>query len=355
MPHNIKLNRIDVSRISDVDFENIGFGKVFSDHMFICDWDGQQWSNSTILPYANFSLSPATSALHYGQSIFEGMKAFRGDNDIFLFRPTDNLKRLNISGERMVMPAFPEDLFMEALTMLINLDRNWVPPADKGTLYIRPYMFATDDFIGVKPSEKYRFAIFTCPVGPYYSKPLKVKVEEKYSRSAPGGVGFTKCAGNYGGAMYPTKIAQSEGYDQVLWTDPVSHTYVEETGTTNFFAVFSDHVATPEKGDTLLSGITRDSSIQVLREAGYRVEERKISVDELFEAYKNGTLKELFISGTAATLINIETLAFRNEVINLSINENDSVSAFIKTQLDEIRTGKSTNDHGWCVTVPKQA
>ena len=352
MPHNINLNRINKSRIFDVDFDNIGFGKVFSDHMFIADFDGQHWSNPSILPYGNFSLSPATSALHYGQSIFEGMKAFRGENEVYLFRPSDNLKRLNISGERMVMPAFPEDLFMKALLQLIDLDRAWIPPADKGTLYIRPYMFATDDFIGVKPSEKYRFAIFTCPVGPYYAKPLKVKVEEHFSRSAPGGVGFTKCSGNYAGAMYPTKIAQSEGFDQVLWTDPLTHTYVEETGTTNFFAVFHDHIATPALSDTLLSGLTRDSSIQVLRHLGYQVEERKISVHELFEANKNGTLKELFISGTAATLINIETLAYRDQIINLAAENSQNVTQIIKSKLDDIRTGKTENFQNWRVTVP---
>jgi branched-chain amino acid aminotransferase len=353
MPHNITVNKIETSRISEVDFENIGFGKVFSDHMFVADWDGEKWIHPSILPYSNFSLSPATSAIHYGQSIFEGMKAFRGDNDVYLFRPIDNIRRLNISGERMVMPAFPEDLFMQALLQLIDLDRNWVPQPDKGTLYIRPFMFATDDFIGVKPSEKYRFAIFTCPVGPYYSKPLKVKVEEQYSRSAPGGVGFTKCAGNYGGAMFPTKIAQSQGFDQVLWTDPVSHTYVEETGTTNFFAVFNDHIATPALSDTLLSGITRDSCIQVLKSEGFRVEERKISVNELFDAHKTGNLKELFITGTAATLINIEVLAFRDSIIDLSQNNEDKLAEFIKNKLDAIRTAQTDSHHEWCVTVPK--
>jgi branched-chain amino acid aminotransferase len=214
-------------------------------------------------------------------------------------------------------------------------------------------MFATDDFIGVKPSEKYRFAIFTCPVGPYYSKPLKVKVEEQYSRSAPGGVGFTKCAGNYGGAMFPTKIAQSQGFDQVLWTDPVSHTYVEETGTTNFFAVFNDHIATPALSDTLLSGITRDSCIQVLKSEGFRVEERKISVNELFDAHKTGNLKELFITGTAATLINIEVLAFHDSIIDLSQNNEDKLAEFIKNKLDAIRTAQTDSHHEWCVTVPK--
>ncbi len=354
MPHNINLNRIQNSRISQVDFENIGFGKVFSDHMFVADWDGKQWVNANIEPYANFSLSPATSALHYGQSIFEGMKAFRGATDIFLFRPLDNIKRLNISAERMVMPAFPEDLFMEAMMQLIDLDRAWIPAAEKGSLYIRPFMFATDDFIGVKPSEKYRFSIFTCPVGPYYAKPLKVKVEEQYSRSAPGGVGFTKCAGNYGGAMYPTKIAQSEGYDQVLWTDPLTHTYVEETGTTNFFAVFDNHIATPALGDTLLSGLTRDSSIKLLRELGYQVQERKISVHELFEGGQNGSLKELFITGTAATLINIEELAFRDQLINLGAQGGQKVSQILKSKLDDIRTGNSDNFQNWRVTVPRK-
>lgn len=347
MPHNITIHNTEKSRISEVDFNNIGFGKIFSDHMFLADWDGKEWINPRIEPYANLSLSPATSAIHYGQAIFEGMKAFKTADDIYLFRPRDNWRRLNISAERMVMPEVPETLFMEGLSTLLGIDKAWVPDSTGSALYIRPFMFATDDFIGVKPSEKYCFCIFTCPVGPYYSKPLRIKVEERYSRAAPGGVGFTKCAGNYGAAMYPTKLAQSEGYDQVLWTDPVSHTLVEETGTTNFFAVTSTGVITPNLNETMLAGITRDSVIQVLKNNNIHTEERPLTVNELKTLHAEGNLSELFISGTAATLINIEGFAHQGQYFDVMKTGNTIVSDMLRSQIDSIRHGKSADPFGW--------
>ncbi len=347
MPHNITIHNTEKSRISEVDFNNIGFGKIFSDHMFLADWDGKEWINPRIEPYANLSLSPATSAIHYGQAIFEGMKAFKTADDIYLFRPRDNWRRLNISAERMVMPEVPETLFMEGLSTLLGIDKAWVPDSAGSALYIRPFMFATDDFIGVKPSEKYCFCIFTCPVGPYYSKPLRIKVEERYSRAAPGGVGFTKCAGNYGAAMYPTKLAQSEGYDQVLWTDPVSHTLVEETGTTNFFAVTSTGVITPNLNETMLAGITRDSVIQVLKNNNIHTEERPLTVNELKTLHAEGNLSELFISGTAATLINIEGFAHQGQYFDVMKTGNTIVSDMLRSQIDSIRHGKSADPFGW--------
>jgi len=347
MLHNITIRNTEFSRISEVDFNNIGFGKIFSDHMFLADWDGHEWTRPRIEPYANLSLSPATSAIHYGQAIFEGMKAFRNGDDVFLFRPKDNWRRLNISAERMVMPEVPESLFMDGLQTLLSLDKSWVPGNEGSALYIRPFMFATDDFIGVKPSEKYCFCIFTCPVGPYYSKPLRIKVEEKYSRAAQGGVGFTKCAGNYGAAMYPTKLAQSEGYDQVLWTDPSTHTLVEETGTTNFFAVTGSGVITPNLHETMLAGITRDSVIQILKKENILVEERPLTVSELKTLYHEGTLKELFISGTAATLINIEGFAHQGKYFDVMKTGNTQISDLIRAKLDSIRLGKTDNDFGW--------
>lgn len=347
MPHNITIQKTEKSRISEVDFNNIGFGKIFSDHMFLADWNGSEWSNPRIVPYANLSLSPATSAIHYGQAIFEGMKAFRNETNVYLFRPLDNWRRLNISADRMVMPSVPEDLFMEGLKSLIQLDKDWVPGSEGSALYIRPFMFATDDFIGVKPSEKYCFSIFTCPVGPYYSKPLRIKVEERYSRAAPGGVGFTKCAGNYGAAMYPTKLAQSEGFDQVLWTDPQTHTLVEETGTTNFFAVTDQGVITPNLHETMLAGITRDSVIQVLLSQGITVEERPLTVSELKDLHTKGSLHELFISGTAATLINIEGFAHQGHYYDVMKTGNTAVSDQLRNTLDHIRHGKTEDSFGW--------
>ncbi|NBP06116.1 MAG: branched-chain amino acid aminotransferase [Bacteroidetes bacterium] len=351
MPHNITIQKTEKSRISEVDFNNIGFGKVFSDHMFLTDWDGQEWTNPRIVPYANLSLSPATSAIHYGQAIFEGMKAFRNGDAVFLFRLRDNWRRLNISADRMVMPEVPESLFTEGLKTLLSIDKMWVPGSEGSALYIRPFMFATDDFIGVKPSEKYCFCIFTCPVGPYYSKPLRIKVEEKYSRAAQGGVGFTKCAGNYGAAMYPTKLAQSEGFDQVLWTDPSTHTLVEETGTTNFFAVTGDGVITPNLHETMLAGITRDSVIQLLKKENIQVEERPLTVSELKSLHTEGNLKELFISGTAATLINIEGFSHQGNYFDVMKSGNTILSDMVRSQLDGIRHGNIADSFGWIENI----
>lgn len=349
MSFEITIEKTQNSRIGQFDPENIGFGKIFTDHMFLAQWNGSEWTNARIVPYGPLSLSPATSAIHYGQSIFEGMKAFahKKTGQPLLFRPRENWKRLNRSAERMVMPVVPEDLFMDGLKKLIELDAAWVPQTEGGSLYIRPYMFATDDFIGVKPSETYMFAIFCCPVGPYYTKALKIKVEEEFSRAAPGGVGFTKCAGNYGASMYPTMRAQQEGYDQVLWTDPITHTLVEETGTTNLFAVFHNEVITPKLGNTLLAGITRDSVIQGLRELGHSVIERELSVAELKDRLAAGELKEIFITGTAATLIRIQGFGHALTYYEVLEKGDTQVSDSIKSWLDGIRHGETEDVFGW--------
>ncbi len=351
MGFEIKIQKAQNSRISELDENNIGFGKIFADHMFVSIWDGEKWTDSRIEPYGPMHMSPATSALHYGQAIFEGMKAFNTGEKIQLFRPEENWKRLNISAKRMVMPEIPKELFMDGLLKLVDIDRKWVPKAPGSSLYIRPFMFAMDDFVGVRPSTRYCFVIFCCPVGPYYDKPLRVKVEEEFSRAAPGGTGFTKCAGNYGAAMYPTKKAQEEGFDQVLWTDPVKHEFVEETGTTNFFAVIKDKVVSPLLDGTLLAGITRDSVIQVVKSLGITVEERKLSITELKEAHANGSLKELFITGTAATLINLTGFGHHHEFFDVMANGDTSLSQKIKTTLDNIRYGKIEDTHHWMVPV----
>lgn len=353
MSAEITIEKTQNSRINQFDSENIGFGKIFTDHMFLANWDGTTWVNPRIVPYGPIAMSPATSAIHYGQSIFEGMKAFinQKTGEPMLFRPRENARRLNRSAERMVMPPVPEDLFMDGLKKLISLDSAWIPNTNGGSLYIRPFMFATDDFIGVKPSEHYIFAIFCCPVGPYYTKALKVKVEEEYSRAAPGGVGFTKCAGNYGGAMYPTLQAQKEGYDQVLWTDPLTHTLVEETGTTNLFAVFENEIVTPALGNTLLSGITRDSVIKGLNHLGYSVVERNLSVNELKAQLASGALKEIFITGTAATLIKIQGFGHQGKYHEVLNQGNNEVSDRIKNWLDAIRLGEAEDVFNWNETL----
>lgn len=353
MNFEIRISKTNESREIPTDAASIGFGKVFSDHMFVADYDGSQWTDFRIEPYGNFYLSPATSALHYGQSIFEGMKAFKIQGEVFVFRPLENAKRLNISAERMMMPQLPEEIFLKGVEMLVDVDRKWVPEIPGCSLYLRPFMFATDDFVGVRPSEKYRFVIFSCPVGPYYAKPLKVKVEENYSRAASGGTGYTKCAGNYGGAMYPTKMAQNEGFDQVIWTDPESHSFVEETGTTNVFAVIGDTVITPALKDSMLSGITRKSAVEILKNHHYKVEERPLAVKELIEGAENGSLKEIFITGTAATLILIEGFKASDKYFTLPASGADSVTTFLSTYFNDLRTGVIEDAGHWMHKVER--
>jgi branched-chain amino acid aminotransferase len=341
------------SKIGSVDFENIQFGRVFSDHMFVAEYDGANWVNCRIMPYGPLPLSPSVSALHYGQSIFEGMKAVKdqGGNPL-LFRPHDNAARMNRSARRMCMPEIPEDLFVEALERLVWVDRDWIPVKSGSSLYLRPFMFATDDFLGVRPSTQYTFIAYCCPVVAYYSTPLKVQVEEKYSRAAPGGVGFTKCAGNYGAAMLPTREAQANGYDQVLWTDPVEHKYLEETGTTNCFIVSDGRLITPALTDTLLAGITRDSVIQLARHLGLGVEERPVSIDELKHLHAAGKLAEMFITGTAATIITLKGFGHQGQYYDLEANGNHHVSGNLKTHFDAIRAKQEPDPFGWVHAVP---
>jgi branched-chain amino acid aminotransferase len=341
------------SNIASVDFDHIQFGRVFADHMFLAEYDGQHWGNCRIVPYGPLSLSPATSALHYGQAIFEGMKAFKDTaGHPLLFRPFDNAARFNRSARRMCMPEIPESLFVDALERLIWVDREWIPTKDGSSLYIRPFMFATDEFLGVRPSTRYMFNAWCCPVVAYYSQPLKVKIEEQYSRAAPGGVGFTKCAGNYGAAMLPTKEAQEAGYDQVLWTDPVSHEYLEETGTTNCFVVAEGRLLTPSLTDTMLEGITRSSVIEFARSRGISVEERPISVNDLKSWHASGVLQEMFITGTAATLVSIKGFGHEGKYFDLEPQGNNSISASVLAGLDAIRTGREEDKFGWVHPIP---
>jgi branched-chain amino acid aminotransferase len=299
------------SRISKVDFSKMVFGKVYSDHMFVADYTKGQWKDFRIEPYDLLSFTPGSAILHYGQSVFEGLKAYRNDvGEILIFRPDKNAKRLNLSAERMCIPTLSEDLFMKGLTELIKKDKEWVPSLSGTSLYIRPYIFAMDEYIGIRPSETYKFIIFTCPVGAYYSKPLKVKIETEFSRSVQGGTGYAKAAGNYAGSLYPAKLAQKEGYDQLIWTDGVTHKYIEEAGTMNIMFVVGDKVLTATTNDTVLSGITRESVLTIARDWGIKVEERQVSVAEIVQALKAGAVKEAFGTGTAATITKIETIGY---------------------------------------------
>jgi branched-chain amino acid aminotransferase len=349
---HIELTKTKHSHLPDVDWKKLGFGNYFSDHMFITEFAGGQWKNSKIVPYGKFEISPALSALHYGQSIFEGMKAYKHANgEIYLFRPLENLKRLNVSAERMAMATVPEELFMEALLQLVRLDSNWVPKEEGCSLYIRPLLFATEEHIGVKISDTYDLIIMTSPVSAYYSQPLKVLVETKYTRAVPGGVGFAKTAGNYGRSHYPTRLAQQKGYNQLIWTDGYEHKYLEESGTMNVMCVINNTLVTPGLHDTILAGITRDSVITVAKDLGIKVEERKISVDEIVDAFNKGILTEMFGAGTAATIAPISLFGCNGKDHELPPITSKGVGARIKKQLDDIRTGKAADTHNWMYKV----
>ncbi|SHK61098.1 branched-chain amino acid aminotransferase [Hymenobacter psychrotolerans] len=348
----IRTQRTSASRLQQLDPEHIEFGKIFSDHMFVVDYRDGEWQDAQLLPYGDISVSPANSALHYGQAIFEGMKAYKNaEGEITLFRPYDNLHRLNASAERMCMPQVPEELFMQGLTQLIRLDADWVPNTPGSALYIRPLMFATDGFIGVRPSNEYRLLIFTCPVGLYYSKPLRVRFEEKYVRSVEGGAGYAKNAGNYGAAMYPTKLAQQEGYNQLIWTDASEHRYVEESGTMNAIFIIDGRLVTPALSSSILDGITRRSVLQLARDWGMSVEERKVSAVEVMQALAEGRLQEAFGVGTAATIAPISVIGYQGQDHELPQPGEDAFSLRVSAALHAIRTGQAPDTHNWMIAV----
>jgi len=305
-----------------------------------------------IRPYQPLELSPALSALHYGQSIFEGIKAYKDrDGKPFIFRPFDNYRRFNISAERMMMPVVPEEIFIEGMRRLIDIDQDWIPMKSDFSLYIRPFMFATDDAIGVKASDTYKFMILLSPTGPYYSAPMRIYVEEKYTRAARGGFGFAKAAGNYGGSMLATAVAKQRGFDQVLWTDAFEHKYVQEIGTMNVFFVIGDKVLTPDlEAGTILEGVTRDSAIEVLREEGYTVEEGPINIDDVVRAWQAGELKEMFGTGTAATISMIKELVYEDYTMKLD-PEKWVVAPMVKRVLTDIREGRRADSRGWMFPV----
>ncbi|MGA0560651.1 branched-chain amino acid aminotransferase [Larkinella sp. VNQ87] len=345
----IALRKAERSRIEEVDFNNLPFGKHFCDHMFVADFVDGQWHNLQVVPFGDFVFSPALSSLHYGQSIFEGMKAYKSqEGEVLLFRPTANWERMNESAKRMCMPTIPEDVFMGGLEALLRVDAEWVPSTPDSSLYIRPYMFATDTYLGVAPSKTYRFCIFTCPVGAYYTKPPKLKVETDYIRSAPGGVGYAKCAGNYAGSMYPTMLAQQEGYDQLMWTDATEHKYIEESGTMNIMFVIDGKLVTPATSDSILKGVTRDSIIQVVKSWGIPVEERKVSIQEVIEGISNGNLTEAFGAGTAVVVSPYSLIGFEGKDYMLpEIAKENALATRIYNYLNDLRTGRINDMFGW--------
>lgn len=348
----ISIERVKQSRVHEVDFANIPFGKIYTDHMFIADYRNGEWGNLRVTPYGYMPISPATPALHYGQSIFEGMKAIKNANgDALVFRPLDNWKRMNISADRMCMPQIPEELFMESLSTMIDLDRNWIPKEEGSSLYIRPFMFSADEYIGIKASQDFTFMIILCPVGAYYSTPVKVRIETHYTRAVEGGTGYAKAGGNYGGAIYPAKLAQDKGYHQLIWTDGKNHEYIEESGTMNVMFVIEDTLVTPALSDSILAGITRDSVLKLARNWGMKVEERKVSVNELVDALKKGKVKEAFGAGTAATIAHIELIGHDDNDYYLPPIADRKFANNVFAELEGIKRGTKPDPFGWMVKM----
>lgn len=349
---DFNITRVETSKLNEMTLVNIPFGKYFTDHMLEVDYEDGEWKTVEIKPYQPLLMSPSVAAIHYGQSIFEGIKAYKNpQGEAYIFRPFDNFKRFNVSAERMQMPQVPEEIFMEGMRQLVELDKNWIPSGADHSLYIRPFMFSTDDVIGVKPSDKYKFMIILSPTGPYYNAPMRIYVEEKYVRAVPGGVGYAKAAGNYGAAMYATAQAKKNGYDQVLWTDAFEHKYVQECGTMNVFFIIGDTAITPDlQAGTILSGVTRDSTLTILKEMGFKVEERPLSIDQIVDAYKAGVLYEVFGTGTAATISMIKELKYKDFVMNFDVDLWQTAPE-LKRRLSAIREGRAEDNYGWMLKV----
>ncbi len=353
---NITISKSTASRLESLDFDNLPFGRIFSDHMFVCDYADGEWKNPQIVPFQDFQLHPASMVLHYGQAIFEGMKAFKNNEGAaILFRPELHAERINASARRICMPVFPEDLFLDAIHKLVGIDQGWIPPQEGSALYIRPTMIATDKFIGVKPSKTYKFFIFTCPVGPYYTAPVKLWADTQYIRAALGGTGEAKFAGNYGGSLLPAELAQEKGYDQVLWLDAKEFKYIQECGTMNIMFVIDGKVITPPLYGTILKGVTRDSALHILRDAGYEVVEKMITIDEVVAAAENGTLQEVFGVGTAAVVSHVSVIGYQDKVMELPPISERKVGEFIRDSINGIRSGRIADTRGWVVPIASEA
>jgi branched-chain amino acid aminotransferase len=349
----ISITKSSHSKLSETDFSSLVFGKSISDHMFVADYQNGAWGDLRIVPYGPMEIYPGNATLHYGQAIFEGMKAYKnGKGEVLVFRAEANAKRLNESATRMCMPTLPENIFIEALRQLLAVDKDWVPQEKGSSLYIRPFMFAMDNYLGVKPSESYRFMIFTSPVGAYYSKPVSVKVETNYTRATEGGTGEAKAAGNYAASLYPAQLAQKEGYDQLLWTDGKTHSQIEESGTMNvMFKIKGTLITAPTGKGTILKGITRDSVIQLAKDWGHKLEERFLTVAELQESLENGTMEEAFGVGTAATIAFIHKIHVNGKDYLLPEPAADSFSKNVLKTLDGIKYGELQDPHQWMLSI----
>lgn len=345
----MKIEKTLHSRIDEIDFNNISFGNHCSDHMFFSEFRNGEWKNSIIKPFENINISPKSLVFHYGQAVFEGMKAYKDKNEeVFLFRPEENFKRINRSAKRLEMPYIPESIFMNGLKKLIDIDRDWVPKHYGQSLYIRPFLIAMDGVLSAKPSKDYLFMIISTPADAYYEYPLKIKIEEKYSRSASGGVGFAKAAGNYASSFYPTRLAREEGFDQILWTDSSTHTWIEELGTMNVFFWLKNKLITPRANENILSGITCQSLLALAKKEGIDIEERDLSVSEIIDGLKKGVLKEAFGCGTAVVVNYFQTISYQSENFSLpDIPDEKRISILLKKKLLDIQHNFSEDPFGW--------
>ena len=347
----MKITRVTQSKIASVDFNDLPFGQICSDHMYVAEYADGQWGPGEIKPLEKFSIHPANLALHYGQSIFEGMKASKHqDGTPMLFRVDKHIERLNQSAIRMCMPEVPAAMFSEAVRELVAVDSDWIPPQEGSALYLRPFMFATEEYVGVRASAKYKFVIFTCPVGPYYAKPVSLLAETTYVRACAGGVGEAKTAGNYAASLYPAQKAREAGYDQIMWMDPFEFKYIQEVGTMNIFFIIGDKAYTPAINGAILKGITRDSMIQVMKDRGIEVVEKNLSIDEVIEAHKSGSLKEVFGTGTAAVVSLVHKISYKDVEIELD-PESYQIAPSLKKYIDGMRSGIIDDKFGWTERV----
>ena len=348
MSKSIKITKVEQSKVNEVDLNNLTMGTQFTDNMFICDYENGEWINPRIEPLDLIPTHPAAMALHYGQAIFEGMKATLGKNEVpLLFRPEENAKRMNFSADRMGMPFFPEDLFVEALKKFVAIEKNWIPTQEGSALYLRPFMYADEPFIGMRAATSFKFIVMASPAGPFFSRKIKLYAEKKYVRAVNGGTGEAKAAGNYAASIRPTEYAKAKGYDQVLWLDAQDFEYIQEVGTMNIFFKIDGKFITPDLSGSILSGITRMSVIDLLRSKGFEVTERPITISEILEASKNGTLEEAFGTGTAVGIAMIEEIG--NNDLLIQFPEENPVSVMVNDTLNAIKLQIEEDKFGWIV------
>jgi len=347
MEQHINITTASVSSIDAVDFDHLAFGATFTDHMFVCDFKDGKWEVPEIVPYAPMQISPAASVLHYGQAVFEGMKAFKDSSGgVWLFRPEENAKRINKSAERLAIPTFPEELFLEGMKKLISLDKEWIKAGAGKSLYVRPFVFASEAGVQASAASEYRFMIICAPVASYYGGDVRVKIADHYSRAPQGGVGYAKAAGNYGGQFYPTQLAKAEGYQQVIWTDAATHEHIEEAGTMNLFFRIGDTLITAPTSDSILDGVTRKSILDLATHMDIKTEVRALKVSELIEAKKSGELLEIFGSGTAVVIQPIIGFGYKGTDFDVPLPEN-SYAEKLKNALVDIQYNNAEDPFGW--------